>query len=142
MLDDTAVTEITGRIIGAAVEVHRVLGPGLLESTYLPCLEFELSACALRFATQRPVPILYKMLTLNQQYRVDLIVEDQVVVELKAVDHLLPVHQAQLLTYLRVTHCPAGLLINFNVDKLTNGVKRVVNMRPRAGDPEQERMRG
>src|SRR4051794_7263083 len=132
MLDDDNFTELTGRIIGAAIEVHRTLGPGLLESTYFPCLQFELAARNLRFVTQHSVPIIYKGLTIDQRYRVDLIVEDLVIVEIKSIERLLPVHQAQVLTYLKVTGCPGGLLINFNVDKLMNGVKRVVNMRARA----------
>jgi GxxExxY protein len=131
MLDDDDLTEITRQIIGAAIEVHRVLGPGLLERTYLSCLLVELASRGLRFVTQHSVAVIYKQLTTDERYRIDLIVEGKVVVELKSVEHVLPVHQAQLLTYLRVTKCPCGLLINFHVDKLTNGVKRVVNMKPR-----------
>lgn len=127
MLIDAAFNEMTHNIIGAAIEVHRHLGPGLLESTYLPCLQFELSSRNIRFETQRSVPIRYKQATLAAAYRIDLIVAGQIVVELKSVDRLLSVHDAQLLTYLRLTNSPAGLLINFNVAKLTDGIKRLVN---------------
>lgn len=126
MLVDEPFNRITSEIIGSAIEVHRILGPGLLESTYLPCLQFELSERKLRFVTGRAVPVVYKGMPLNTAYRIDLMVEDQVIVELKSVEHLLPVHQAQVLTYLSLTGCPAGLLINFNVPKLTDGVKRLI----------------
>jgi len=129
MLIDTTFNEVTHNIIGAAIEVHRNLGPGLLESTYLPCLQFELSSRDIRFEMQRSIPIRYKQATLAATYRIDLIVEDQVIVELKSVERLLSVHDAQLLTYLRLTNSPAGLLINFNVAKLTEGVKRLLNAR-------------
>jgi GxxExxY protein len=120
---------ITSEIIGAAIEVHRTLGPGLLESTYVPCMHFELTARRLRYTVQRAVPIIYKNVRLDTSYRLDLIVEDLVVVELKAVERLLSVHEAQVLTYLGLTGCPAGLLINFNVPKLVDGVKRLLNPR-------------
>jgi len=129
MLIDAPFNAITGQIIGAAIEVHRILGPGLLESTYMPCLQFELAARQLRLVVQRAVPVVYKGIALDTSYRVDLIVEDLVVVELKSVDRLLPVHQAQVLTYMGLTGCPAGLLINFNVPKLTDGVRRLINPR-------------
>ena len=127
MLVDAPVNAITGQIIGAAIEVHRILGPGLLESTYMPCLQFELAARNLRFIAQQAVPIRYKGMELDAKYRIDLLVEDLVVVEVKSVDYLLPVHQAQVLTYVRLIGCPAGLLINFNVPKLIDGVKRLSN---------------
>jgi GxxExxY protein len=95
----------------------------------VPCLQFELAAAKLRFVADRPVPIFYKGITLDAKYRIDLLVEDLVVVELKSVDRLLPVHQAQVLTCMRLTGCPAGLLINFNVAKLIDGVKRLINPR-------------
>lgn len=129
MLVEATFNVITGQIIGAAIEVHRALGPGLLESTYMPCLQFELAARSLRFVAEQSVPIVYKGMTLETKYRVDFIVEDVVVVELKSVDRLLPVHQAQVLTYMGLTGCPAGLLINFNVARLIDGVKRLI--RPR-----------
>src|SRR5262249_9149577 len=126
---------ITGQIIGAAIEVHRILGPGLLESTYLPCLLFELGARRLRYVVEHSVPVVYKGITLESRYRVDLIVEEQVVVEIKSVDLLTPLHQSQVLTYLALTGCPAGLLINFNVPKLTDGVKRLI--RPQRAEGER-----
>jgi len=118
---------ITRQIIGAAIEVHRILGPGLLESTYMPCLQLELATGKLRFVAERDVPIRYKGLELDAKYRIDLLVEDVVVVEVKSVECLLPVHQAQVLTYMRLTGCPAGLLINFNMFRLIDGVKRLIN---------------
>ena len=131
MLDDEPFNALTGEIIGAAIEVHRVIGPGVLESTYIPCLQHELAVRKLRFVTGRTVPISYKGIRLDSHYRIDLLVEDVVVVELKAVERLMPVHQAQVLTYLAVTGCPVGLLINFNVAVLKDGVRRLVN--PRRG---------
>ena len=128
MSDRTLVDTVTHQIIGAAIEVHRILGPGLLESTYMTCLQYEMNAAGLRFVSDRPVPIRYKGMTLDAKYRIDLLVEGVVVVEMKAVDHLLPVHQAQVLTYMRLLDCPAGLLINFNVPKLVDGVKRLINV--------------
>ncbi len=123
------INQLTGDIIGAAIEVHRALGPGLLESTYATCLCDEVNARGLTFAVQRAVPIVYKGKTLDASYRVDLIVEDTVIIEIKAVEALAAVHQSQLLTYLKLTGCPVGLLINFNVPRLLDGVKRLVNMR-------------
>jgi GxxExxY protein len=129
MLADAPFNDLTGSIIGAAIEVHRHLGPGLLESSYLPCLQYELSERGLQFDAQRAVPIVYKHITLASVYRLDLIVNDLIVVEVKSIDRLLSVHEAQLLTYLRLTNTPAGLLINFNVPRLLDGVKRVMNSR-------------
>ena len=121
---------VTREIIGAAIEVHRVLGPGLLESVYQPCLQYELAAKKMRFVVQRSIPITYKSLPLSASYRVDLIVEDLVIVEVKSVAELAPIHEAQLLTYLRLTGYPVGLLINFNVPRLVQGVQRVINPNP------------
>jgi GxxExxY protein len=118
---------ITGPVIGAAIEVHRHLGAGLLESVYMQCLEFELTTRRIRFHTQRPVPLVYKDITLNASYRIDLVVEDRVLVEVKAVEAVLPIHRAQLMTYLRLANCPVGLVLNFNVPVLSEGVKRVLN---------------
>jgi GxxExxY protein len=128
MLITGRANDVCREVIGAAIEVHRHLGPGLLESTYVVCLLDELRARGLSVVTQ--LPILYKSRTLDASYRLDLMVEELVVVEVKAVDHLLPVHEAQLLTYLRLTGCPAGLLINFNVPKLVTGIKRRLNTIP------------
>ncbi len=130
-VDPSGFNDVTGQILGAAIEVHRTLGAGLLESIYMCCLQFELTARNLRYVAQRAVPIVYKGMEVEACYRVDLIVEDLVVVEVKSTAALLPVHQSQLLTYMGLTDCPAGLLINFNVPRLMDGVKRMIN--PRAG---------
>ena len=127
LLDDAALNHLTGIVLAAAIEVHRVLGPGLLESIYVECLEHELRVRGQRFVRQLTVPITYKGTRLCASYRVDLIVEDKVVVEVKSVEGLAPVYKAQVLTYLRVTGMPAGLLVNFNVPRLTDGVKRLIN---------------
>jgi GxxExxY protein len=127
MLADTPFNTLTSQIIAAAIDVHRALGPGLLESTYSPCLKYELTTRRLRYITERLIPIVYRGMPLEGGYRVDLIVEDTIVVEIKSVERLLAVHQAQVLTYVGLTGCPAGLLINFNVPKLVDGVKRVIN---------------
>ena len=124
-------SHITREIIGAAIEVHRTLGPGLLESTYLQCLKWELGARKQRFVAQRQIPLVYKGMDLDTCYRIDLIVEDRVVVEVKAVIAMLPVYEAQTLTYMRLTECPAGLVINFNVPKLIDGVNRLINPKRR-----------
>jgi GxxExxY protein len=121
------VNEITGDILGCSVEVHKALGPGLLESAYEPCLCYELKQTKWPVKSQVALPMRYKQIQLDVAYRVDLIVFDLVVVELKCVEKLLPVHEAQLRTYLRLLDLPVGLLINFNVIKLMDGVKRVVN---------------
>lgn len=118
---------ITERIIGAAIDVHKQLGPGLLESAYEECLNYELIGQGLSTARQQPLPVVYKEIKLDCGYRIDLIVEDRVIVELKAVERLLPVHEAQLLTYLKLLDRRAGLLINFNVSLLRQGIRRVVN---------------
>jgi GxxExxY protein len=126
-IDVSGFNDVTHEILGAAIEVHRTLGPGLLESTYMPCLQFELRARDLKFVSQQAVPIVYKGMALETSYRIDLIVEALVVVEVKSVAVLLPVFEAQLLTYLHLTRCPAGLLINFNMPRLMDGVKRKIN---------------
>jgi GxxExxY protein len=126
-VNPAAFNDVTHLILGAAIEVHRILGPGLMESAYLQCLQWELGARNQRFSAERSIPIVYKGMTLDTGYRVDLIVEDLVVVEVKAVVDLLPVFEAQTLTYMRLTTCPLGLLINFNVPRLMEGVKRLIN---------------
>jgi GxxExxY protein len=113
-------------IIGAAIEVHRQLGPGLLESAYEECLAYEFSLRDLPFERQKPVPVIYKTARLDCGFRLDFLVDRLVVVELKAVDRLAPIHQAQMLTYLKLTECRLGLLLNFNVIMLREGIKRVV----------------
>jgi len=122
-----AINQLTEAIIGAAIEVHRNLGPGLLESTYEACLGFELAERGLNVEAQKPLPVIYKDVHLDAGYRLDLLVEDRVIVEIKAVDNLAPIHQAQLLSYLKLSGCKVGLLINFNVQLLKNGIKRVIN---------------
>jgi GxxExxY protein len=118
---------ITRRIIGAAIEVHKRLGPGLLESAYATCLAFELRQMGLKIEEQKPLPVVYRNVKLDCGYRLDLVVEDLVVVEIKAVDQLAPIHDAQLLSYLRLSGKRVGLLINFHVRVLKNGLKRIVN---------------
>lgn len=129
VVDPAEFNGVTRLILAGAIEVHRTLGPGLLESIYTPCLQYELTARKLRFAAQRAVPIVYKGMSMQAGYRIDLIVDDVVVVEVKSAAALLPVHQAQLLTYMQLTDCPLGLLINFNVPRLMDGVKRLINPR-------------
>ena len=118
---------LTEKIIGAAIEVHRALGPGLLESAYEECLAHELSLVNISFERQVPLPVSYKSIQLDCGYRLDLVVERAVVLELKAVDTLHPIHEAQLLTYLKLGGWPIGLLINFNVPVLRKGIKRMVH---------------
>ena len=118
--------ELTAQIIGAAIEVHRELGPGLLESAYQACLARELSLRGLPFMQEKPLPVEYKGTPVDCGYRLDFLVDSKVIVELKAVDALAPVHEAQLLTYLKLTGCRVGLLINFYVPVLKDGIKRLV----------------
>jgi len=115
---------LTSRIIGCAIEVHRVLGPGLLESAYQQCLAHELCLADIAFVMERPLPVCYKDVRMACGYRIDLLVEDEVVGELKSVAELAPIHQAQILTYMKLADISTGLLINFNVTKLKNGIKR------------------
>ena len=115
---------LTESIIGAAIDVHRELGPGLLESAYEECLCHELHLRGLRFQRQVELPVTYKGLKLDRGYKLDIVVEEQVVLELKSIEQILPIHQAQLLTYLRLSGKRVGLLINFNVAVLKNGIVR------------------
>jgi GxxExxY protein len=119
--------DIASQIIGAAIEVHRALGPGLLESAYQECLMHELKLCHLKFESEFPIGVDYKGLAIGVAYRGDLLVENKVIVELKTVDTVLPVHKAQLLTYLRLAKRKLGLLINFNVPMMKDGIHRLVN---------------
>ena len=119
--------EITHGIIAAAIEVHRHLGPGLLESSYQECVCYELTRMGISFNREVHLPLNYKGLHLYCSYRADLLVENTVLVELKAIEQLLPIHSAQLLTYLRACNKPVGLLINFNVIVLKDGIKRIVH---------------
>lgn len=118
--------ELVGKIIGCAIEVHKNLGPGLLESTYEHCLSHELSLNNIKFERQYPLPVEYKGVKLDCGYRLDLVVENQVILELKSVDQLIGIHEAQLLTYLKLAEVRYGLLINFNVNKLIDGLKSFV----------------
>jgi GxxExxY protein len=118
---------ITETIIGAAIKVHRVLGPGLLESAYAACLAFEIADSGLKVETEKPLPVVYRQVRLDCGYRLDLLVEEKVIVEIKAIERLMPIHQAQLLSYLKISGIKVGLLINFNVMLLKHGVQRVAN---------------
>ena len=118
--------DISGEIIGAAMKVHSAIGPGLLESAYEACLVHELKKRELSVTTQVPLPVLYDGVIIEVGYRLDILVEDKVIVELKAVDKVSPVHQAQLLSYLKLSGKKLGLLINFNVLHLRDGIKRIV----------------
>jgi GxxExxY protein len=138
LVNDARLNDLTGSILSAAIEVHRVLGPGLLESICTTCTQYELAARHLRFVPQQAIPVTYKGVRLESIYRVDLVVEDLVVVEVKCVDSIAGVHKAQVITYLRLTGCPAGLLINFNAPRLMDGVKRLINPFPRQPPSGQE----
>ncbi len=117
---------LTDSVIGLAIEVHRALGPGLLESAYQECLCYELKANGIAFERQVALPVVYKSVNLDCGYRMDLVVDDRLVVELKTVEKILPVHEAQLLTYLRLSGIRTGLLLNFNTSVLKDGIKRMV----------------
>jgi GxxExxY protein len=124
---EEAYRAISGLVIAAAIEVHRALGPGLLESAYLACLMRELELRSVSFRSQVAVPLTYKGTNLDCGYRLDLLVEDRIVVELKAVEQIHPIHFVQVLTYLRLTGTRLGLLINFNVPVLAQGIRRIAN---------------
>jgi GxxExxY protein len=119
--------KITEAIIGAAIEVHRALGPGLLESAYVTCLVYELRERGFKVLQEVPLPLVYKEVKLDCGYRLDLLVNDAVIVEVKSVESLAPIHEAQLLSYLKLADCKIGLLINFNVKMLKQGIKRLAN---------------
>lgn len=118
--------ELSGKVIGCAIEVHRNLGPGLLESAYERCLSFELLANNIHHLVQKELPIKYKRIDLDCEYRIDLLIEDKLIVELKSVEKILPIHEAQILTYMKLANIRTGLLINFNVPLLKDGIKRFV----------------
>ena len=118
--------ELSNRVIGCAIEVHRNLGPGLLESTYEQCFAHELRVEGMPFKLQHPLPVEYKGLKLDCGYRVDLLIDNSLIVELKSVDSVLPIHQAQLLTYMKLSSIKIGLLMNFNVKYLKEGIIRMV----------------
>jgi len=118
--------DLSNRVIGCAIEVHRNLGPGLLESSYEKCLAYELECNAIPYAVQVPMPLKYKQVKLDCGYRLDLLVDNALIIELKSVDKLLNIHQAQLLTYMKLAQVETGLLVNFNVQILKDGIKRFV----------------
>ncbi|MCE7042099.1 GxxExxY protein [Dyadobacter sp. CY312] len=121
------INDLTGEIIGCCIEIHRELGPGMLESAYEECLAYELTKAGLLFERQKPIPIRYKEIDIEYGYRMDFVVENLVVVELKSVEAISSVHTAQILTYMKFAEMDAGLLINFNVSMLKNGIKRFLN---------------
>jgi len=122
-----SINDLTGEIIGAAIEVHTALGPGLLESAYEECLCHELQLRNIHFERQKPIPVKYKEVALDCGYRLDMIVENQVIIELKACSGIEPIHKAQLLTYLKLSGIHVGLLMNFNVPIMRDGIIRLVN---------------
>jgi GxxExxY protein len=126
MLDVSPRDSLTDLIIGAAIVVHKEMGPGLLESTYEACLAYELSSRGIKVEQQKSLPVRYRDVELNCGYRIDMLVDSRVIVELKTVDKLLPIHQAQLITYLKLAECHTGLLINFNELLLRDGIRRMV----------------
>lgn len=121
------INDLTEKIIGCAIEVHRAIGPGLLESAYEECLCFELAQAGIRFERQVPLPVSYKGIQLDCGYRIDIVVEGVVIIEIKAVERIIPVHEAQLLSYLKLYDKPVGLLLNFHAPRLRDGLKRIVN---------------
>ena len=126
LADEPEINDVTSAIIGAAVEIHRILGPGLLESAYHACLVHELGERGQKFEASKPLPLFYKGVPVGCVYRLDFVVEDRVVVEVKSVAALAPIHTAQMTTYLKLTGCRAGLLLNFNVPVMKQGVRRVL----------------
>jgi GxxExxY protein len=118
--------KLSNRVIGCAIEVHKNLGPGLLESTYEQCLAYEMKRSKIQFKLQQPLPVEYKSVKLDCGYRIDMLVENKIIVELKSVDNILPIHQAQLLTYMKLSGIRIGLLMNFNVKYMKAGIKRMV----------------
>jgi GxxExxY protein len=133
--------DLTELVIGAAIRIHKAIGPGLLESAYEECLCYELSKARLRFEREKPLPVTYESVKLDCGYRLDLVVEGAVIVELKCVERLLPIHDAQLLTYLKLSGLHLGLLINFHVPVLRQGIKRIVLNFPNSPSASQ-RLRG
>jgi GxxExxY protein len=123
----SSLNSITSQIIGLAIKVHRLMGPGLLESVYLTCLCYELKKAGLMVEREKMIPLYYEGVKLDQSYRLDLLVQQKIIVEIKAVESITAVHRAQLLSYLKLTGCPVGLLINFNVELLKEGICRMVN---------------
>jgi GxxExxY protein len=121
------INNLSSRIIGAAIEVHKALGPGLLESTYEECISHELSIGGLSLERQKPLPVQYKGINLDCSYRLDVVVENAIILELKSCEKIEPIHKAQLLTYLKLSGFKLGLLLNFNVILMREGIVRIVN---------------
>jgi len=117
---------LSNRVIGCAIEVHRYLGPGLLESVYAQCLAYELAVNGIEFEMEKPLPVEFKGVKLDWGNRIDLLIENELIIELKAVKEILGIHKVQLLTYMKLARIPIGLLINFNVERLKDGLKRFV----------------
>lgn len=130
MTEGEKLNNLTEKIIGVAINVHRELGPGLLESAYESCVLYDLTEAGLKVEQQKPLPIIYRGVKLECGYRLDLLIEDEVIVEIKSIEKLLPIHQAQLMSYLKLANKRVGLLINFNVTVLKRGLQRAVNEFP------------
>ena len=135
MNQEERLNKITETIIGAAIDVHRALGPGLLESAYEACMVYDLIQSGLKVEQQKPLPVVYREVKLECGYRLDLMIENEVIVVIKSVEKLLPIHKAQLMSYLKLSDCKVGLLINFNVEILKDGIQRVVNNFPDSRRP-------
>ena len=120
------VNKLSNKVIGIAIDVHRNLGPGLLESVYKQCLAYEFSSVGIEYEIEKVIPIKYKEVNIDCAFRADFIIENNIILELKTVDRILPIHKAQLLTYLKLTSIKLGIIINFNVKLLKNGIKRVI----------------
>ncbi len=125
--DNYRFNNLTEKVIGCAIEVHRAIGPGLLESAYEECLCYELSQAGIRFERQVPLPVIYKGVKLDCGYKMDIVVENLIILEIKAVERLIPVYEAQLLSYLKLYDKRLSLLLNFHVSLLRDGIKRIVN---------------
>ena len=118
--------ELSNKVIGCALEVHKALGPGLMESVYEKCLSYELAKAGLKYETQKAMPVNYKGIKIDCGFRIDILVEGRLIVELKSVDKVLPIHQTQILTYMKLAGVSTGLLLNFNFTKLKDGIQRFV----------------
>ena len=127
MSEREELNKITEAIIGAAIDVHKALGPGLLESAYIACLVYELIERGYKATREVPLPLIYKGVKLDSGYRLDIFVNDKVIIEVKSVERLAPVHDAQIISYLKIANCKVGLLINFNVKMVKDGIRRFVN---------------
>jgi len=130
MDQEERLNKITETIIGVAINIHRALGQGLLESAYEVCMVYDLIQVGMKVEQQKPLPVVYRGVKLECGYRLDLLIENEVIVEIKSVENLLPIHKAQLMSYLKLTYCKVGLLINSNVELLKDGIQRVVNNFP------------